>query len=223
LKGFFSDGLKEQIGGYDPGGEVIESLPESFSRADHFTQAQYLEMTIFLSNYLLSSQGDRMAMANSVETRLPYLDYRVVELMARVPARWKILGLDEKHLLKRTFKGQLPERIRTRAKHPYRAPIRQALFDGSVGAYARDMLSRESVERAGLFDSDRVAKLIEKGDRNSHFSELDNMALVGILSSQVVYRQFVEDSMPRSDASLRAPTLFIDRRSSRSHCGKSVC
>ncbi|MBN1361371.1 MAG: asparagine synthase (glutamine-hydrolyzing) [Sedimentisphaerales bacterium] len=210
LKGFFSDELKRRIGRYDPCAEVIGSLPDSFRRVDHFAQAQYLEMTIFLSNYLLSSQGDRMAMANSVETRLPYLDYRIVEFMARVPARWKILGLDEKHILKRTFKGQLPERIRTRPKHPYRAPIRQGLLAGAAGAHTRDMLAPTSIDRAGLFDSKRVALLLQKGERSSHFSELDSMALVGILSTQSIVEHFV-DRFPTACEDVR-PCLLIDRR-----------
>ncbi len=213
LKGFFSDSLRERIGSYEAGEEVVDSLPESFGRADRFTQAQYLEMTIFLSTYLLSSQGDRMAMANSVETRLPYLDYRVVELMARVPARWKILGLDEKHILKRAFQGQLPERIRKRPKHPYRAPIRQSLLSGSVGAQTREMLSPASVEHAGLFHPQRVSLLVQKGDRSPHFSELDNMALVGILSAQTIANQFIEHfSTTHRDL---GPCLLVDRRRTR--------
>ena len=222
LKRFFSDELKEQIGEYDSCEELTDSLPKSFADVDHFARTQYLEMTVFLSNYLLSSQGDRMAMANSVETRLPYLDYRVIDLMSRVPAKWKILGLNEKHILKRVFKGQLPERITARAKHPYRAPIRQGLLDSSTGDYTRDMLSSESVGRAGIFNPERVDMFIRKCDRDSHFSELDNMALVGILSSQLIYRQFIEGSV-RSDVSLCEPTLFVDRRSDNSHRRKGVC
>ena len=59
-------------------------------------QLLYLEMAIFLSNYLLSSQGDRPAMAHSLEIRLPFLDYRVIEFASRLPANWKINGLNEK-------------------------------------------------------------------------------------------------------------------------------
>jgi asparagine synthase (glutamine-hydrolysing) len=218
LRRFFSDDLKARAGEYDPCDEVVCGLPESFDRLDYFAQAQYLEMTIFLSNYLLSSQGDRMAMANSVETRLPYLDYRLVELMAHVPARWKILGLDEKHVLKRAFKGQLPERIRTRPKHPYRAPIREALLAGSLGACMREMLSRETIECVGLFHPDRVGMLVKKADQSPHFSELDNMALVGILSSQWIHRQFVERSIPKPEGSLGKPDLLVDRRSDTMAC-----
>ena len=61
-----------------------------------------------MSGYLLSSQGDRMAMANSVELRVPYLDHRIIEYMATVPSRFKIRGLNEKYLLKKVFNDLLP-------------------------------------------------------------------------------------------------------------------
>ena len=50
-------------------------------------RAQYTEIRIFLTNYLLSSQGDRMAMANAVEGRYPFLDYRVIEVRSPHPSR----------------------------------------------------------------------------------------------------------------------------------------
>jgi len=213
LKRFFSDELKSRIGQYDPNEELLSGLPESFEQVDYLAKAQYLEMTIFMSNYLLSSQGDRMAMANSVETRVPYLDFRVVDLMSRVPARWKILGLDEKHILKRVFRGQLPKRVTGRAKHPYRAPIRQGLLDSSASERTEYMLSSKSIERVGVFDSERVKGLMHKCDQDSHFSELDNMALAGILSTQLVYDQFIEDFDMQSDFPSCKPDLVVDRRS----------
>ena len=223
LKRFFSEETRQAAATYDPYQEVIGSLPQSFDQADHFSRAQYLEMTIFMSNYLLSSQGDRMAMANSIETRVPYLDYRLVELLAQVPARWKILGLDEKHILKRVFKERLPERIVSRAKHPYRAPIRQALLESSTGDRTREMLSKESIERAGIFDSQRVERLVGKCPETSHFSEVNNMALVGILSSQLVHHQFVEDFASRTDGAMCEIDLLVDRRSGSLREGQAVC
>ena len=105
IKALFSQELNEAIGQYDGYEEVRQSLPESYEQADDFSKAQYLEMAIFLSNYLLSSQGDRVAMANSIEIRLPFLDTRIVDFMARVPSKWKLLGLNEKHILKKSFEG----------------------------------------------------------------------------------------------------------------------
>ncbi|MCD6395621.1 MAG: asparagine synthase (glutamine-hydrolyzing) [Planctomycetes bacterium] len=78
IKNFFSEDLKEQIGSYSGRDELREMLPASFGKWDYFSRAQYLEASLFLSNYLLSSQGDRMAMAHSLEIRLPYLDPRIM-------------------------------------------------------------------------------------------------------------------------------------------------
>ena len=92
-----------------------------------FCQAQYLESTIFLPGYLLSSQGDRMAMAHSVEGRFPFLDHRVAEFAARIPPRLKMKGLCEKYLLKRASRDYVPDSVVQRTKQPYRARRRQFL------------------------------------------------------------------------------------------------
>jgi len=65
-KSYFSDVLKSEIGDYDVLEEVQSHLPDGFHQWDYFEKAQYLEMKIFMSNYLLSSQGDRAAMAHSL-------------------------------------------------------------------------------------------------------------------------------------------------------------
>ena len=104
-------------------------LPEDFENWDYVYKAQYLEIITFMSGYLLSSQGDRMAMANSVELRVPYLDHRIIEYMSRVPSRFKIRGLNEKYLLKKVFNELLPQKILFRPKNPYRAPIRNSFFN----------------------------------------------------------------------------------------------
>ena len=219
IKTFFSGRLKQEIGDYDGYGQVRESLPEDYNNWDYLQKAQYLETVIFLSNYLLSSQGDRVAMAHSLEIRLPYLDYRVIEYMGRVPAKWKITGLDEKHILKKTFEGMLPDSIVKRNKHPYRAPIKHSLMNEKTVEFTQQVLSENSLNRAGLFDAAKVTKLLKKIRTADNPSEIDNMALVGILSTQLIYQQFVEDFHARTgDAA--APDLIIDRRSKTL---KSVC
>ncbi len=75
-------------------------LPPAFASWPALAQAQYLEIATFLSPYLLSSQGDRVAMAHAVEGRFPFLDYRVVAFANRLPADEKLLGLSEKWLLR---------------------------------------------------------------------------------------------------------------------------
>jgi asparagine synthase (glutamine-hydrolysing) len=193
LKNFFSQDLQNDFGKDQDYHEIVERLPESFSRWDYLAKAQYLEMMTFLSGYLLSSQGDRVAMANSVEIRLPYLDYRIVEFMGQVPSLWKIHCLDEKHILKRAFCGLLPEEIRNRPKHPYRAPIKKSLLNGVAQDSVAETLSEKSVRDAGLFDPAKVDLLLKKLDRQEEPGELDNMALAGILSTQIVHDRFVKD------------------------------
>lgn len=212
IKTFFSGELRNAIGGYNGYEQVKAALPEDYDKWDYLSKAQYLEMGIFLSNYLLSSQGDRVAMAHSVEIRLPFLDPRVMEFMARVPAKWKITGLDEKHLLKKASRDTLPEEIVSRSKHPYRAPIKQSLLNGKNIQYIHDMLSEAQLKRTGLFDSKKVGKLLRKIQTVENPGEVDSMALVGILSSQSIYHQFI-DNFSSGNSSLTKVNLIVDKRS----------
>lgn len=210
VKGFFSNELKQATGSYDAEEELRGALPEQFSRWDILTKAQYLETTIFMSNYLLSSQGDRVAMAHSIETRFPYLDYRIMDLMGRVPSRWKIFGLNEKFILKKAFQGILPEKIRRRPKHPYRAPVGSGLM-ADKAMPTRELLSDNMITRTGLFEAARVKMLVRKYEANRGFSEVDNMALAGVASSQILYEQFVE-RFPYNPAQRIDPFPIFDYR-----------
>jgi len=91
-------------------------------------------------------------MANSLEIRLPFLDYRIIDFAARIPPQWKLKGLHEKHILRQAFKGSLPGTISQRVKHPYRAPIREAFFSDKGCRYVDDLLSEDYVRKAGYFD-----------------------------------------------------------------------
>jgi asparagine synthase (glutamine-hydrolysing) len=209
---FFSDDLKGRIGGYDAYDDLTGQLPREFNQWDYFSRAQYLESDIFLSNYLLSSQGDRVAMAHSLEIRVPFLDYRLMEFMARVPTRWKILGTKEKYLLKKVFSDTLPQEILWRRKHPYRAPIAQALLKTGISDHL-DALSDSAVRKAGLFDPAKVGRLVAKLRASEMASEVDSMALAGILSSQLLHADLVETPY-RPDSAAQNCTLFIDNRDS---------
>ena len=151
LKNFFSDDLKEQIGDYNAYDDLKSILPKDFDCWDYVYKAQYLEIITFMSGYLLSSQGDRMAMANSVELRVPYLDHRIIEYMATVPSRFKIRGLNEKYLLKKVFNELLPQRIVNRPKNPYRAPIRNSFLNNN-SLDLKTILSEKEIAGAGVFN-----------------------------------------------------------------------
>lgn len=199
-RNFFSNQIKLQLGDYNPYSAMERRLPPSFMQRDTFSKAQFLEMDVFLSNYLLSSQGDRVGMGNSIELRLPFLDKRVIEFAAKLPAHWKIKGLNEKYILKQSFRGMVPEGIRNRAKQPYRAPIKESFLTDESGSYIADLLSEKAIREYGYFDAKKVSLLCKRFSANAKqaASEVQNMALIGILSTQILHQQFVEKFQPGS-------------------------
>jgi asparagine synthase (glutamine-hydrolysing) len=193
IKQFFSKELAAEIGDYSAVEQCTRILPENFNQRDTLSKAQYLEDAIFLSNYLLSSQGDRMAMAHSLEIRPPYLDHRLFEFMARVSPHWKVLGINEKHLLKKVFKDVLPASITQRTKHPYRAPIQQSFIKAVQSGYVRELLSERKLVKTSFFDHKKVHSLLKKIEAGASTSETEGMALVGLISTEVLHDQFVDN------------------------------
>lgn len=211
IKNFFSEQIKNSNGNYNSYSELLKLLPVNFFDWDVVTKAQFLEAMIFLSNYLLSSQGDRVAMANSVELRVPYLDHRVIELLAKVNSEIKINGLNEKYLLKQVFKNRLPSNILKRWKNPYRAPINKALLNNNLNL-AKDYCSEDSLKRTGIFDHAKVLRLINKLGKLDKAGEFDEMALIGIISTQIIHKNFI-DSFPNEYAVSGTFDQFFDYRS----------
>ena len=180
-------------------------LAEGFSAWPALGQAQYLEVATFLSPYLLCSQGDRVAMANSVEGRFPFLDFRLVEFCNRLPPHLKLNGMLEKFLLRKLAAPLLPPEIWKRVKRPYRAPIHRSFFQPEPPEYVKDMLSSDSIRQAGLFQPEMVDKLVQKASGGADLTEVEDMGLVGILSSQLVHDQFVKSSHAFKDLPIGKP------------------
>jgi asparagine synthase (glutamine-hydrolysing) len=191
-KQFFSAELRSEIGDYDALAELRASLPADFGRWDPLAQAQYLETTYLLPGYILSSQGDRVAMAHAVEGRFPFLDHRVVELAAGIPARLKLKGLREKYILRRSARGLLPEELTERPKQPYRAPESRCFFASGSPEQPRNALSRSAIVSAGYFEPNAVDKLVQKCRGQGLLGFRDNAAFVGILSTQLWHRTFID-------------------------------
>lgn len=190
-KVFFSADLAARLNG-NAQGALEAQLPESFRRWDAFNRGQYIEAKTLLSRYLLCSQGDRMLMANSVEGRFPFLDHRVIEFANRLPPKLKMKALNEKYLLKRCMAPHLPPRIVQRHKQPYRAPDIPAFFSKNTPSYVEEMMSPEVIGKYGYFDPRKVTLLMKKARRGSSIAARDNMALVGILSTQLCHYHFIE-------------------------------
>ena len=195
---FLSEAVRvEAAAAGDPAARLIERLPADFGGFGPLGQAQYLEIHSFLSGYLLHSQGDRMLMANSIEGRFPFLDYRVAEFAAVLPERLRLRDMEEKHLLRRTFMPILPAVVARRPKRPYRAPILRPFFGAGAPAYVRELLAPERVAAGGLFAAGAVAQLVAKCQRylETGLGEGDEMGLVGVLSTLLLDDALVKNPM----------------------------
>jgi len=197
LKCFFSDAVKADLSDCDPIASMDALLPPAYRAWDPFTRAQYLEARYLLPGYILSSQGDRVAMAHSVEGRFPFLDHRIAEFASRLPPRLKMNALKEKYLLKRLAAGFVPPAVVNRPKQPYRAPDARSFFCGSgAHEYVEELLAPARIQRDGVFNPLAVQKLVDKARRGSLVSTADNMAVVGVLSTQLLMDQFIRHFQP---------------------------
>jgi asparagine synthase (glutamine-hydrolysing) len=174
----------------------IERLPDLVPRPEArwppLARDQYVEAHTLLTPYLLQAQGDRVAMAASVEGRYPFLDHRLIEFASRLPARWKLRGLEEKYILRRAVSDWLPPDIARRTKQPYRAPDAASCFrDGRPLDWVADVLSPGSLRDAGYFDPRTVGLLLEKCRRGDAVGFADNAAFMTAVTTQLLHRHFV--------------------------------
>ena len=190
-------------GSADPVDAFVATLPDGFENLDLLSRAQWLESTLFLSGYLLSSQGDRMGMAHSVEGRYPFLDHRVIEFASSLPWNYKIKGLNEKYLMKKLMDGRLPDQVVHRPKQAYRAPVASSLTSANAPEYLKEALSPGMIRKHGIFNAASVEKLLNKMQQGKTVTENENMAVAGILSTQILMDMFVSGNNPYHEHVMR--------------------
>lgn len=190
---FFSEELTDAAAKESTEDFLLSTMRSEFNDWPPLARAQYLETKNLLPGYILSSQGDRVAMAHSIEGRFPFLDHRVIEFCARLPLHYKIKGLNEKYILKECMKDLLPRSIVKRSKQPYLAPDSKSFFfNGAAPDYVEELLSDECIRKYGYFKPQAVRHLMNKCRKGVVIGFKDNMAVVGILSLQLVHRLFIE-------------------------------
>ena len=190
---FYSPELRSTINGYQPLEDLRSQLPAEFAAWHPLSRAQYLETRCLLPGYILSSQGDRVAMAHGVEGRFPFLDHRVVELGAALPPAMKVRGLKEKYVLRQALGRMLPREIVERPKQPYRAPDSESFVHEQAPDYVEALLEPRAIARAGYFEPQAVARLVRKCRvARGAVSAGDNMAFMAILSTQLLHSCYIQ-------------------------------
>ncbi len=189
---FLTPQLQAQIdGGIERDLDALQAGLDS--RWDAVSRAQYYEVKTFLEPYLLSSQGDRVAMANAVEARPPFLDHRVVEFCNSLPPSLKMRGLNEKVLLKQAMADLLPPEILKRVKQPFRAPIGSVFANLHHHERLREAVDPARLEADGVFKPEAVRWLLERARQGAQLREVESMALAGIVSFSLFTKAFGDD------------------------------
>jgi asparagine synthase (glutamine-hydrolysing) len=141
--------------------DCFRSLPINRKRLRrrHFVHKRsYLDFKLRLADHLLVDHGDRMAMANGVEVRHPFLDIDVVNFVKEIPADLKLNGFEEKYIVKRIAESFVPPEILKREKFGWFAAASTDLLR-SGDAWVHDMLSYDRIKRQGYFNADTVETL----------------------------------------------------------------
>jgi asparagine synthase (glutamine-hydrolysing) len=125
---------------------------------DMVNKRAYIDYKLRLVDHLVSDHGDRMALANSVEVRYPFLDRELVEFSATVPSDLKLNGFTEKYILKKMAGRFLPKNVVEREKYGFVAPGSPYLLRRNV-EYINDLLSYEQIKRQGIFNPGQVEHL----------------------------------------------------------------
>ncbi len=169
-------------------GKIKQAIPDNFSSWSLLQRNQFLEIKSLLSGYLLSSQGDRMSMAHSVEGRYPFLDHRLIEKVFHYPDSYKMKILKQKYLLTKAFEENIPSVIVNRPKRPYMSPDLKSFFvNGKLTESAEYFLSDPVIDNYGIFDKKYVGRLINKFKRKlpENIGYRDNMLITFLLSTQM--------------------------------------
>lgn len=131
--------------------------PAEFASWSRFHQLAYIETKTRLPSFIIQAM-DRVSMAHSLEARVPFLDHKLVELCASMPAPMKLRGMREKHVLREAMRPLLPREIVDRRKRALYYPA-QDLSVGSLAEPAAELLSERALREKGYFEPARVAAL----------------------------------------------------------------
>lgn len=159
--------------------QVID--PAKIAGRDILNKRAYIDYKLRLVDHLVSDHGDRMAMANSVEVRYPFLDKDLVEFSTRVPSDLKLNELNEKYILRKIAEKSVPREITGREKFGFVAPGSPYLLQQHI-EYIQDMLSYGTIKRQGYFDADQIEQLkkqyMQQGFRVNAPFETDLLIIV---------------------------------------------
>ncbi len=200
--------LKEQV---DPFAEIYTGMEQEnhFSSLSPVQKAQWIEFKTLLAGYLLSTQGDRMALAHGVENRCPFLDPHIIDLATSVNLKFDD-GFNEKYLLKKAFQDRLPGIVINRNKQPYRSPD-SAAFIAERPEYMELILSSTELNKVDFLNTHFCQRFIKKifSTPLSLISAKENQAFMFLISSVLLHHYFINRDISPVETSLTIEDTLV--------------
>lgn len=192
-----SEETAEELADYDPVAAIAETIDPQMVRDRHpLDKAQYTWSKTMLEGQILNWGGDRVDMANSMESRPAFLDHHLAESAVRVPPHLRIKGNTEKYVLREAVRGVLPEVLYKRQKFAFMAPPAHtdAAKARRVGELMENYLSPQTVAAAGVCSPQKVGAFIEdyRTDKDATSLVRKDALLNHLLCLHILHRQYVE-------------------------------
>ncbi len=175
----YSNDVQDMLNGSDSF-EFIRNYFNRVNTSDPLNRQLYVDIKSYLVDDILV-KVDRMSMATSLETRVPFLDHRFVEFSATIPSRLKLQGKNTKYLLKKAMGGILPPQILNRGKEGFSIPIKNWLKE-DLKPLMLEVLDQQKIKREGFFNANYVEQLKKEhlSGKQNHSHRLWSMMVFGI-------------------------------------------
>ncbi len=193
----FSQTIRDHLATYDPIAAIAAEIDPAMVRGRHpLDIAQYTWSKTMLEGQILTWGGDRVDMANSMESRPAFLDHNVAEFAVRIPPTLRIRNGVEKWVLREAMKGVLPEVLYKRQKFAFMAPPSQTdpAKRDAVKKLTDQWLTRDQINELGLFDAERVEDFLESSQAapDPAAEKRKDIILNHLLQIQILHGLFVE-------------------------------
>ncbi|HEY7185157.1 MAG TPA: asparagine synthase (glutamine-hydrolyzing), partial [Vicinamibacterales bacterium] len=187
----FGRDFVERSGSRDSYGALLNELDVrgQLGGRDPVHQSLYLWSKTLLPGYILTTLGDRMEMAHSIEGRVPFLDHYVVEVIRSQPVNQKINGMTEKYVLREAVRDVVTDTVYRRQKHPFLSPPATLNPNGKLNALVQDTLRGTALTSLPFFDQKRVVALLDRLDTMDEGSRVANDQILMILVSACVLQE----------------------------------
>ena len=167
--------------------KIFRDHYEKESMNDELTRLLYLDLKTYLSDDILV-KADRMSMANSLEVRSPFLDFKLAEFVSNIPIQFKLRGFEKKYILKKAVSKILPRSVVYRSKKGFSIPaglwIRTHLKEMTM-----DLLNTRKIKEQGFFNPAFVSKLLDKHIKGE---EDNGYRIWGLLVFSIWHETFIK-------------------------------